>query len=242
MTAILALRDVCKRYRDGLREITVLDRVSLELYEGETVGVLASRGAGKTTLLRVAAGLQTPDAGEVCWRGRDLAGLSADGRARARRHGGIALARGDWRAEDCKAVVEHVGLPLYSEGLSMEQAEAGAWRALDIVGAAGLGHMWTDRLGTAERVRVELARAIVREPSLLLIDEPAVLPRPKEAADLYALIRSLPGRLGLALLIASEEIAALRGAGRIANLDNGHMYSTDSRHKVISFPDRRGAA
>jgi ABC-type methionine transport system ATPase subunit len=239
---VLAFRDVTKRFRDGLREVAVLDEVSFELYMGETLGVLASRGAGKTTLLRLAAGLETPDEGEVCWQGRDLAGCSGDERARVRRHGGIALARGDWRAGDSKVVVEHVAMPLYAEGLGVEPAEACAWRALETVQATGLGYTPTGRLGLAERVRVELARAIVREPALLLVDEPAVLPQPKDARAFHALIHSLPKRLGLTLLIASEEIAALRGAGRVVSLDSGRVHSTDSRRKVISFPERRGAA
>lgn len=240
MTAVLAFQDVTKRFRDGLRKVAVLDGVSFELYEGETVGVLASRGAGKTTLLRVAAGLEAPDEGGVCWRDRDLAGLSADERARARRRGGIALACGDWRAGASRGVIEHVAMPLYSEGLSIVRAEACARRALELVQAPELGYMPTGRLGLAERLRVELARAIVREPALLLIDEPAVLPQPKEARAFYALVHSLPKQLGLSLLIASEEVSALRGAGRVMNLDNGRLYSTDSRRKVISFPERRG--
>jgi predicted ABC-type transport system involved in lysophospholipase L1 biosynthesis ATPase subunit len=238
--SLLTFQDVTKHFRNGLRDLAVLDGVSFELYAGETVGVLASRGAGKTTLLLLAAGLETPDEGEVRWQDRDLARLSADGRARARRHGGIALARGDWRAGDSRVVIEHVAMPLYSEGLSMQRADACARRALETVQAPQLGHVPTGRLGLAERLRVELARAIVREPALLLVDEPAVLAQPKDAQAFYALIHSLPKRLGLSLLIASEEVAALRGAARVMNLDNGHLYSTDSRRKVISLPERRG--
>jgi ABC-type methionine transport system ATPase subunit len=236
---ILAFRDVTKRFRDGLREVAVLDRVSFELYEGETVGVLASRGAGKTTLLRIAAGLEVPSEGEVCWRGRNLAELNPDERARARRHRGIAFARGDWRAGDSMDVIEYVAMPLYSEGLSMMRAETCARRALALVQAQGLGGVSTSRLGLAERLRVELARAIVREPALLLVDEPAVLPQPKDAQAFYALVHSLPKQLGLTLLIASEEVSALRGAARVMNLDNGRLHSTDSRRRVISLTERR---
>ncbi len=239
---VLAFREVTKRFRDGLRKVAVLDGVSFELFAGETLGVLAARGAGKTTLLRIAAGLESPDEGEVCWRERDLARLSADERARTRRHGGIALARGDWRAGDSKIVVEHVAMPLYAEGLGVERAEACAWRALETVQATGHGYTQTGGLGLADRVRVELARAIVREPALLLIDEPAVLARGSDAQAFYALVHSLPKRLDLSLLIASEEVAALRGAGRVMSLDNGRLHSTDSRRKVIRFPERRGAA
>lgn len=237
---VLEFRDVTKRFHDGLREVAVLDGVSFKLYAGETVGVLASRGAGKTTLLRVAAGLEAPGEGEVCWQGRNLAELNNDERARVRRRGGIVLARGDWRVKDSMAVLEHVAIPLYNEGLTMMRAEACARRALERVQAPELGHMPTGRLSLAERLRVELARAIVREPALLLLDEPAVLTQPKEARAFYALVHSLPQMLGLSLLIASEEVSAVRGSGRIMNLDNGRMYSTESRHKVIDLTERLG--
>ncbi|HUB36418.1 MAG TPA: ATP-binding cassette domain-containing protein [Solirubrobacteraceae bacterium] len=239
--SLLAFRDVTVRRLDGMRKVPVLDRVSFELDERETAGVLAARGAGKTTLLQVAAGLQAPDEGEVSWRGRDLASLTADERARVRRHGGIALARGDWRASASKQVLEHVAMPLYSEGLSIEAAERCAAKALDVVKAPGLALKATGRLGLAERLRVELARALVREPTLLLVDEPAVLPQPGEAAEFYELLHLLPKEHDISLLIASEELSALRGAGRVRmmNLDHGRLHSTDSRRKVIAFPDRR---
>jgi predicted ABC-type transport system involved in lysophospholipase L1 biosynthesis ATPase subunit len=237
--SLLEFRDVTKRLLDGVHQVAVLDHVSFELHAGETVGVLASRGSGRSMLLRVAAGLETPDEGEVLWEGEDLVALSADQRARLRRRGGIALARGDWRASDSISVAKHVAMPLYSQGMSMQRAETSAHRSLEMVRAPALGYLTTDRLGLAERVRVELARAVVRRPRLLLVDEPAVLPQTEEAKELYSLLQSLPQQLGLTLLIASEDVAALRGAGRVMNLDNGRLYSTDSRRKVIRFPGRR---
>lgn len=239
MSAILEFRDVTKRFRDGLRPLAVLDRVSFELHEGETIGLLASRRAGKTTLLRIAAGLDTPDEGEVRWREGTLSGLGADQRARARRHGGIALLRGDWRASDARIAIEHIAMPLYSEGLTISRAEACARRALQTVNAPELGYVSTARLGLGERLRVELARAIAREPGLLLIDEPAVITQPREAEAMYSLLHTLPKRIGCSLIIASEEVTALRGAGRVMNLDNGHLYSADRRRKVISLSERR---
>jgi ABC-type methionine transport system ATPase subunit len=236
---LLEFRNVTKRFRDGLREVAVLDDISFELFEGETVGVLGSRGAGKTTLLRIMAGLDTPDEGEIDWRGRNVAKLSADKRARNRRQGGIGLACGDWRAGSSKVVIEHVAMPLYSEGLGTKHAEAAAWRALGMMQVSEYGNLSTGLLSLAERVRVELARAIVREPALLLVDEPAVLSQPGDAHDLFALIYSLPKQLGLSLVVASEDVSALRGAGRVMHLDNGRLYSTDSRRKVIELAERR---
>ncbi len=237
---LLALDEVCKSYRDGLRPRLVLDHVSLEIDAGETIGVLAARLAGKTTLLKVAAGLESADSGSVCWEGHDLALMNADQRTRYRRQGGIALASCDWRTVASRTVVTHVALPLYSDGLKMSQAERRAYRALEWVQAPELGHRTTDRLGISDRVRVELARALVREPRLLLVDEPAVLPRPSDAREFFELLHGLPKQLGLALIIASEEVTALRGSHRVMNLD-GQLYSTDSRRKVVELRPGRGA-
>jgi ABC-type methionine transport system ATPase subunit len=237
---LLALEDVCKCYRDGLHPRRVLDRVSFEIDAGETIGVLAARLAGKTTLLKIAAGLELPDSGSVLWEGEDLAKMSADRRAGYRRRCGIALASCDWRPGSSVGVVTHVATPLYSDTLKMGEAERCAYRALERVGASHLGHRMTDRLGMSDRVRVELARALVREPRVLLVDEPAVLPRPSEARELFALLHELPKQLGVALVIASEEVTAVRGSHRVMNLD-GQLYSTDSRRKVVELRPGRGA-
>lgn len=232
--ALLELQEVCKSYRDGRRPRVVLDRVSLAIDIGETIGVLASRRAGKTTLANVIAGLQLPDSGRVLWDGHDLCRMSSGGRAGCRRRDGIALASCDWRALSCERVIERVATPLYSDGVRTGEAQDCAYRALERVGAAQLGHRDTDRLGIDERVRVELARALVREPRLLLVDEPALLARPSEARELFAVLHRLPEQLGLALLVASEDVAAIRGSRRVMNLD-GRLYSTESRRKVVAL-------
>ncbi|MGH2853953.1 MAG: ATP-binding cassette domain-containing protein [Solirubrobacteraceae bacterium] len=237
---LLAMSEVSKSYRDGLRPRLVLDRVSFETDAGETIGVLAARLAGKTTLLKIAAGLELPDSGSVLWGSHDLARMSNDRRASFRRRQGIALASCDWRPVASIPVVTHVATPLYSDGLKMSEAERCAHRALEWAEASHLGHRTTDRLGVSDRVRVELARALVREPRLLLVDEPALLPRPSDAWEFFALIHELPKQFGLALVIASEEVTALRGAHRVMSLDGG-LYSTDTRRKVVELRPGRGA-
>lgn len=232
----LALRRVSKRFPDGTREIAVLDRVSFEVEVGETVGLLASRRSGKTTLLRIAAGLMTPDEGQVLWGDLDLADIGHDESAHARRRGGIALARGDWRTSRSTSVLQHITVPLYSDDLNMLDATNRARRALELVDASNLAHRDTSELGVSERLSVELARAIVREPRLLLIDEPAVFRQPEDARAFYDLLRSLPEKVGCALLIASEEVSALRGCKPMMSLSGGRLSSTTSRRKVIDFP------
>ncbi|HXC23257.1 MAG TPA: ATP-binding cassette domain-containing protein [Solirubrobacteraceae bacterium] len=234
--SLLAFRQVSKRFPDGGRQIAVLDRVSFEVEVGETVGLLASRRGGKTTLLKIAAGLMIPDAGSVLWDDRELAEMSHSEAAHARRHGGIALARGDWRTSRSTSVLQHISIPLYSDDLNVLDAEKRAWAALRLVDASHLGHRDTASLGLSERMSVELARGIVREPRLLLVDEPAVFRRREDARAFYELLHSIPGKAGCALLLVSDDVSALRGCKPMMSLSGGRLSSTTSRRKVIDFP------
>ncbi|HTC60147.1 MAG TPA: ATP-binding cassette domain-containing protein [Solirubrobacteraceae bacterium] len=234
--SLLAFRQVSKRFPDGGSEITVLDRVSFEVEVGETVGLLASRRGGKTTLLEIAAGLIAPDEGSVLWDDRELVEMSYSEAAHARRHGGIALVRGEWRTSRSTSVLRYISIPLYSGTSNMDGAEDRVLRTLELVGVAHLARRRTSELGSSERLLVELARAIVHEPRLLLVDEPAAFRKPEEAHAFYGLLHSLPKKIGCALLIASEEVSALRGCKPMMSLSGGKLSSTTSRRKVIEFP------
>lgn len=237
--SVLALDRVTKRYRDGARPITVLDQVSLELRAAESVGIVSERRSGKTTLLRIAAGIEMPDAGSVFFDGAQI-GASIDRRAHLWRQGGIVLVRGDWRPPAGRRVLEQVSMPLLADGISAQEADRNAQLALQRVGAGELGSAAIDMLGAAERIRVDLARALVREPRVLLIDEPAVLPGPSDARELYSLLRGLPAQFGLAMAIASEDVSAVAGLPSVLSLGDGRLVSSrPSLADVIQFPSLR---
>ncbi|HWX86924.1 MAG TPA: ATP-binding cassette domain-containing protein [Solirubrobacteraceae bacterium] len=234
--SLLAFGQVSKSFPNGGGEIAVLDRVSFEVEVGETVGLLALRRGGKTTLLKIAAGLMAPDEGSVLWDDRELVEMTHSEASHARRYGGIALVRGEWRTSRSTSVLQHVSIPLYSGPSNMREAGDRVMRTLELVGAAHLGHRRTSELGSSERLVVELARAIIRQPRLLLVDEPAVFRNPEHARTFYELLHALPKKVGCALLIASEEPTALRGCKPMMSLSGGQLSSTASRRKVIDFP------
>ncbi|HWX46341.1 MAG TPA: ATP-binding cassette domain-containing protein [Solirubrobacteraceae bacterium] len=237
---LLALNDVTKRFQDGAKVVSVLEGVSVEIECGDIVGVYGERRAGKSTLLKVMAGYEPPTEGVVSFVGQDLASLSPGGRARRWRHRGIALVRGDWRPlRSGQPAIEYVAIALTSGGLTLEEAESMARPVLERVGASAWAHLSTDRLSLNERVRVELARALIGEPRLLLVDEPAVLIDPGESRELYTLLRSLARELKMALVIASEDTMAIGGVPRVMTLGDGRLRTTDSRRRVVSLADRR---
>jgi ABC-type lipoprotein export system ATPase subunit len=237
---LLALRDVTKSFLDGARELVVLDGVSVEFDAKELVGVYGERRSGKSTLLKVAAGLEIPESGTVSFQGTDIARLSFSECARLRRRHGIAFMSGNWRPEmPDQPVLEHVAMPLTSDGLTLAESETAARAVLARFDVMRWAHVPTDRLSVGERVRVELARAVVREPQVLLVDEPAVLSGPSESRELYALLHSLAKEM--TVVIASEDMEAISGVDRFMTIDGGRLRSTDSRKQVLPFPERRRA-
>jgi predicted ABC-type transport system involved in lysophospholipase L1 biosynthesis ATPase subunit len=234
--ALLSFQHVSKRDTDGRREVSVLSDVSFDIDAGEYVGLWGIvRRSGKSTLLRLAAGIETPDEGAIVFDGHDLAQMDTDERAAQRRRGGIALALPGVRPTGNRPVVEHVAWPLIACRMNWDEAEGIARRMLKRVGASDIEGMSTGELGSSECVRVELARALVHEPRLLLVDEPAILASPSEARELYQLLRLLGRDKDLAVVIASREAHALEGAPRILTVDKGRVRSTDSRRKVLPF-------
>jgi ABC-type lipoprotein export system ATPase subunit len=240
MTPLLSFLNVSKRYPDGGREIIVLDRVSLEIDAGTTVGVRGARRSGKSTLLRLAVGITLPDSGIVRFEGRDIAQMAGSERGRLLRSKIAFISAADWRATPGESVVDHVATSLGSEGLTMREARRRAMRVLDRVEIAAGAEEQTTSLSVTERARVMLARALAREPRLLALDEPAMLSL-GERDRFYALLREAASERNMTLLMASEEMAALQGVGVLMSIAEGELTSTEALGTVVPLPGRRRA-
>jgi NitT/TauT family transport system ATP-binding protein len=163
-TAPLAeLRGVWKTYgQAGGRELTVLKDVSLQIQPGEVVAVLGPSGCGKSTLLRIITGLVPPTQGEVLCRGEPLKGL----------HPGAALVFQSFALYPWLTVQQNVRIGLHGKGVPREEALARVHKAIDLVGLEGFEEAFPKELSGGMKQRVGIARALVRGPELLCMDEP----------------------------------------------------------------------
>jgi ABC-type lipoprotein export system ATPase subunit len=243
MTSLLSFLNVSKRYPDGGREILVLDRVCMDIDAGASVGVYGPRRSGKSTLLRLAAGIALPDSGTISFAGRDLARMTVGERGRLLRGEIAFMSTTDWRASPGESVLDHVATSLGSEGLTIREARRRAMSVLDRVeiGVAGAAQPTTS-LSLTERAHVMLARALAREPRMLVLDEPALLPSLGDRDRFFALLRSSTRERDIALLMASEEMSALQGVGVMMSIGDGELLSTETRGTVVRLPSRRRAA
>lgn len=239
MSPLLAFENVTKRATDvGGRPVPLLDRVSFEVTHGETVGLWGMRRAGKSTLLRIAAGVERPDAGAVRFAGRDLTRMSRREVAQLLRRN-IGLASADRHTTRNEIVVDHVALPALSLGATLSDAQIAAREVLERVGAVSRADTRMADLSAGERIRVAIARALVRGPQLLLVDEPGSTPSPADRDEVYALLRSLGRDPALTLMVASEDVAAIRTARRAMTLGDGELRSADRGGQLLRFPGQR---
>jgi len=240
---LLSFEDVSKRFPDGGRQVVVLDRVSFEMESADSVGVYGAARSGKSTMLRLAACIEAPDSGRVCFAGRDVTAISPRERARLLRSA-IALVTSDcWEPVPGETVLEHVATSLGSEGVSLREAKRRALETLDAVGVSAVGAAEsTVSLSADERARLMLARALVRDPKLLIIDEPGPMPRLSERDRFCALIREAARARGVAVLVASEDMSALQGMGILMRLSRGDLCSSEPPSKVVRLPSREVSA
>jgi putative ABC transport system ATP-binding protein len=234
MTPLLSFRHVSKSFPDGDREVVVLDRVSLNIDAGSSVGIFGARRTGKSTLLRMAAGIELPDSGSVCFGERDIGRMTAGERGRLLRGAIAFMCAEDWCANPGESIVDHVGTSLGSQGLTMREARRRALEILEQVGVSGDdGEQMTASLSLTDRTRVMLARALAREPQLLVLDEPAPMPNVGEREAFYSLLRSVAIKRDMALLVASEEMAALQGFDVLMSVAEGELCSTGSQDSLV---------
>jgi putative ABC transport system ATP-binding protein len=221
--SVLRLEGVSKRYRRGSRELVALRNISMEVQTGEVVCVSGGRGSGRTTLLRIAAGCERPDEGHVHFAEMELSNTSDALRRQ------IAFCNLRFLPAHGRDACEHVAMPLRAIRVAHDEAGLRAYRALERVGAANLAFTAPHEWIPSEAVRVSLARAIVREPRLLILDEPTNGVDPVERDPLLSLIQQLAHDSGIATLLTAGDTASVTGADRVLRLSDGELLGRAPR-------------
>jgi len=227
---VLDVQGLSKRFGG----VTALDAVRLRVMPGEALGLIGPNGSGKTTLVNLVSGLYQPDSGAVRLYGEDVTGWPAHLLSRAgiaRTFQTVALVE-DMTALDNVAIARDaagIGLLAALRAGPRDAAQArtraeAAW-LLDRMGAGDAAMAPAGSLPYGVRRRVEIARALASQPSLLLLDEPAAGLNETEQADLAARLRGLLGD-GLALLVIEHNMGFLAPlVDRLACLDAGRLIA-----------------
>ena len=202
--SILSCESVTKSYGEVTRKIKVLNELSFNLSEGETVAITGASGSGKSTLLHVLGGLETPDSGQVFFKGKSLCKLTETERGNLRNQGIGFVYQFHHLLHEFSAA-ENVMMPLLVRRVSKERAAESAGEILNKVGLFNRHDHLPSQLSGGERQRVAMARALVTQPHCVLADEPTGNLDRKTAVETLELMFELQSAMGISFVIVTHD-------------------------------------
>jgi iron(III) transport system ATP-binding protein len=243
---MLEVRNLMKhfRVRDGTL-VKAIDEVSFRVEQGEFFTLLGPSGCGKTTTLRSIAGLERPDGGSISLRGKVVFD-SRDGIFVVPNQRNVGMVFQSYAIWPHLNVFENVAFPLRASGRrNVNEISDKVERALDLVGLQGFEQRPATQLSGGQQQRVALARALVREPDVLLLDEPLSNLDTKLRERMRSELKRLQRDLGITTIyvthdqmegmVLSDRVAIMSG-GQILQLGNPHdVYEHPTSHFVADF-------
>jgi branched-chain amino acid transport system ATP-binding protein len=222
--ALLEVSSLTKRF-GGL---VANDNISMEVKEGEIVGLIGPNGAGKTTLFNCISGFYRPDSGSVVFEGKDITRFSADRICRE----GMARTFQIVKIFKDMTVLENVMVGAFCRTTSPESARQEALKTLEFVGLVGKRDVPGGALTIAEKKRLELARALATQPKLLMLDEAMAGLNPMETREAVELLRKINAQ-GVTLIVVEHVMEAIMTiSDRIIVLDYGRKIAEDVPEKI----------
>ena len=219
----LAARQLQKSFvaSDGIR-LEILKEVDFEIAAGEVVAIIGASGAGKSTLLHLLGALDSPTGGDVLVGGRPVAGLTDEELADVRNHHGGFVFQFHHLLREFTAL-ENVMMPALIAGMSSREASE---RASSLLLSVGVDHREShkpNQLSGGEQQRVAVARALVNEPLVLLLDEPSGNLDTETSERLHDLLFRLRERQALSMVIVTHNRELAARADRILELTGGRL-------------------
>ena len=233
---VIELREVTKIYRMGEIEVTALAGVSLTIQRGELTAVMGPSGSGKSTLMNIVGCLDVPTSGQYLLDGEDVGRLNDDSLSQIRNRK-IGFVFQTYNLLPRLTAMKNVELPLLY-GDDRERRER-SLKALARVGLADRVRHRPVELSGGQQQRVGIARALVKEPSILLADEPTGNLDTTSSREIMWMIQDLNRRSGITVIIVTHEHEIAAHAARVVTMLDGAVVG-DTRQKpvLVAEPER----
>ena len=219
---VISARNVLKVYKGTNIEVTALDKVKIDIYEGEMVAIMGPSGCGKTTLLNCLSGLDSIDSGAIKLQSMELGTLSDDklSEFRAKNMGFVFQS---FNLLPVLTTVENVELPLLVSGTSAKEARKLSEAKLDDVGLLDWATHLPGELSGGQRQRVTLARALVNEPAIVWADEPTGNLDSTNELEIMDLLTDLNKKNNQTFVIVTHSEYVGGRTNRIINMKDGKV-------------------
>ncbi|MDG1905849.1 MAG: ABC transporter ATP-binding protein [Arenicella sp.] len=217
---VLQVKNVSKIVPTGNIQLTILDNVSLEINQGQSVAIIGPSGAGKSTLLGLMAGLDTPSSGSISLGSHEITAMDEEGRARVRAEL-VGFVFQTFQLLSSLTAIENVALPLELSG-----HKGAAEKAKEYLVQVGLGARlshYPKQLSGGEQQRVAIARAFACEPKILFADEPTGNLDQTTGGAVSDLLFDLNDKNGTTLILVTHEQRLAERCARIVTIDDGRI-------------------
>jgi len=226
MTAVLL-----KGVRKDFGSFTAISNIDLDIASGELVALLGPSGCGKTTTLRMIAGLEIPSAGQICFDGKDVSEVPVQDR-----NVGMVFQR--YALFPHMTVEKNVLFGLNVRGVGKAEAAERLEEILDVVQLQQFRHRFPAQLSGGQMQRVAIARTLITNPSVLMMDEPLANLDTKLRGEMRRFIRDLQQRLGITtIFVTHDQIEAMELADRVAVIFDGKLAQFDTPDTLYKHPN-----
>ncbi len=233
--AFIEIQNLFKRFK----KVVAVNRIQLEVNEGEMLTLLGPSGCGKTTTLRCIAGLEKPEEGDIIIDGKPM--LSEGFVQPSNR--GIGMVFQNYAVWPHMKVFNNIVYGLKLQKLPRQSIQEKAQKVLELVGLGGLEERYPGQLSGGQQQRVALARALVTNPKVLLLDEPLSNLDAKLREELRFEIKSLIRRMGItSVYVTHDQAEAMVISDRIAVMDSGNVVQIGTAHEIYEKPANKFVA
>ena len=219
---VLKFVDIHKTYKAEGVSFTALQKINLEIKRGEFIGLSGKSGSGKTTLLNVAGLIDPPSSGDLYIKGKNIKTMNDD-QLSSIRGAEIGFIFQTFNLLPLLSALENVEYPLTLLGVSEEEARARAIQALKTVGLEQFIEHRPAQLSGGQRQRVAIARAIVKNPSLILADEPTANLDTKTSDEIFEILTHLQQNLNVTVMLCSHDPDLIALTKRQIKISDGHI-------------------
>ena len=228
----LAIRGLSKHFGD----VAAVDGFELDIGDHELISLLGPSGCGKTTTLRCIAGFEEPTAGHILFDDRDIVALPPERR-------NIGMVFQNYALFPHMTVRQNLAFGLEMRGIPKSEMAERIARVLETVQLGDLGERYPRQLSGGQQQRIALARAMVIEPSILLLDEPLANLDAKLREEMRFFVRSLQKRVGITTVyVTHDQAEAMVISDRIVVMFDGHIHQVGEPHEIYARPVSREVA
>lgn len=224
---LLTLSNVKKSYWDGNKQSVILKNVNLQIKKGRVIAIKGRSGSGKTSLLNIIAGLTKCDGGQIHFNYNDITNLTFDEQLEYRRKN-ISIITQQFNLLDDRSVFENIALPLNYEKIKKDEKKKKVLQVLNSLGMEDFAYKKTLNLSGGERQRVAIARALVKEPLLLIADEPTGSLDIETEKEILEIFNNLKDK-GVTIIIVTHDDNVANICDTVYELINGELHDISLR-------------